>query len=182
MAIPAEARMSAAGRKRRTQIAGQFAARTIEMLESPAYRVLTLTAHRVMSRLEIELAHHGGCENGRLPVTYEHFVEYGMDRHAVGPAISELEALGFVEVTEQGRAGNAEWRTPNYFRLTYRHTDRAAPTDDWKRITTEADAQHRARLARSAGRLNTALHRRPKKIPSGGLSRISVGETHTENA
>jgi hypothetical protein len=28
--------------------------------------------------LEIELAHHGGNDNGRLPVTYEDFIEYGM--------------------------------------------------------------------------------------------------------
>jgi hypothetical protein len=27
--------------------------------------------------LEIELAHHGGNDNGRLPVTYEDFIEYG---------------------------------------------------------------------------------------------------------
>src|SRR5262249_26631794 len=35
---------------------------------------------------------------------------YGIDRHAIGPAIRELVALGFVEITEHGRAGNADWR------------------------------------------------------------------------
>jgi hypothetical protein len=38
------------------------------MLGSPAYRVLRLTAHRIIARLEIELAHHGGTDNGRLPL------------------------------------------------------------------------------------------------------------------
>ena len=57
---------------------------------------------------------------GRLPVTYEDFERYGIDRHSIAPAIREAVALGFLEVTERGRAGNAEWRRPNYFRLTYK--------------------------------------------------------------
>jgi hypothetical protein len=37
-----------------------------------------------------------------------------------GTPLREVCALGFVEITERGRAGNAEWRRPNLFRLTYR--------------------------------------------------------------
>src|ERR1700686_3983281 len=81
--------------RKRNRIDGQFNARLIELLESPAYRVLSLSAHRVLDRISIELAHHGGNDNGKLPVTYEQFMEYGMDRNAVAPAIRELEALGF---------------------------------------------------------------------------------------
>ncbi len=106
--------------KRRNSISGQFAARLIEMIESPAFRVLSLSARRVLDRVEIELAHHGGNDNGQLPVTYDNFEAYGIHRHAVGPAIRETVALGFLEVTESGRAGNAEFRRPNLFRLTYR--------------------------------------------------------------
>lgn len=135
---------------RRTKIAGQFAARTIEMLELPAFRVLSLSARRVLDRLEIELAHHGGQDNGRLPVTYEHFHEYGIHRHAVGPAIRECVQLGFVEITEAGRGGNAEFRRPNLFRLTYKHAGPAAPTDDWRKIETIEGAEALARAARKA--------------------------------
>jgi hypothetical protein len=46
--------------RRKNAIFGQFAARLIEMMESPAYRVLSLSAHRVLSRIEVEYAHHGG--------------------------------------------------------------------------------------------------------------------------
>jgi hypothetical protein len=84
--------------KRRNAISGQFAARPIEMLESPAYRALSLSAHMVISRIEIELAHHGGNDNGQLPVTVDQFVEYGMHRSSVAPAIRETEALGFIAV------------------------------------------------------------------------------------
>ena len=62
--------------KRRNRINGQFSVRLIEMLESPAYRVLTVAAHRVISRIEVELGHHGGNDNGKLPVTYDEFIEY----------------------------------------------------------------------------------------------------------
>ena len=73
---------------RKNRIAGQFAARTIAMLESPAFQVLSLAGHRVLARIEIELAHHGGNDNGRLPVTFDHFAEYGMDRHAIGSRVA----------------------------------------------------------------------------------------------
>ena len=66
--------------KRRNAITGQWAARSIEMLENPAYRTLSLSAHRALARIEIELAHHGGNDNGRLPVTFDDFVQYGVRR------------------------------------------------------------------------------------------------------
>src|ERR1700730_13491833 len=106
--------------KRRNSISGQFAARLIEMMESPAFRVLSLSARRLLDRVEIELAHHGGKDNGRLPITYDDFEVHGIHRHAVAPAIRETVALGFLQITEPGRAGNAEFRRPNLFRLTYR--------------------------------------------------------------
>jgi hypothetical protein len=36
------------------------------MLESPAFCTLSLTARRILGRLEIEIAHHGGHGNGKL--------------------------------------------------------------------------------------------------------------------
>ncbi|MGP0089888.1 MAG: hypothetical protein ACLPKB_08005 [Xanthobacteraceae bacterium] len=136
------------GAKRRTQIGGQFTWRLIEMLEAPAYRVLSLSAHRVLARIEIELAHHGGMDNGHLVVTYENFEQYGIDRHAIAPAIREAEALGFIQVTEPGRAGTAWWRRPNRFRLTYKPTKDAGPTDKWRLIKTLEEAEAIARAAR----------------------------------
>jgi len=142
-----------AGRGRYTRIDGQFAPYTIEMLRSPAWGILSLSARRILNRIEIELADHGGKDNGKLPVTYDDFVRYGIDRHAIRPAIREAAALGFLEVTQQGRAGNAEWRKPNFFRLTYRHTSDAKATDEWKKIT-EADAAIIGRSARGTAAQN----------------------------
>lgn len=136
--------------RRTNHITAQFAARHIAMLESPAYRVLSLAAHRVLSRIEVELGHHGGQDNGKLPVTYDDFVGYGVHRQSVRPAINELIALGFVEITQAGRAGNADFREPNLFRLTYRHS-KGTPGDgthEWKLAKTDNEAEQLAKTAR----------------------------------
>jgi hypothetical protein len=126
--------------RRRNQIAGQFSAYLIEMLEHPGFRVLSLAAHRVLSRICIEHAHHGGNENGLLPVTYNQFEEYGIHRHSIGPAIRELVALGFI-THRPGRAGNAEHRTPSLFGLTWR--PRAIPMSEEEWATIDAANQSR---------------------------------------
>jgi len=155
--------------KRRHKIAGQFGYRLIEMLESPAHRVLSLSARRLLDRIEIEHAHHGGQHNGRLPVTFNQFVEYGIERHAIAPAMRECVALGFLVITEEGRAGNREFARPNLFRLTFRHTALEQPTEDWRKIETIEDAEAIAQRARASP---------PKKQKtSGGKPTGTVGET-----
>jgi hypothetical protein len=138
--------------KRRNRISGQWSPRLIEMLESPAYRTLSLSAHRIISRIEIELAHHGGNDNGRLPVTKLDFICYGVSHDQVAPAIREAEALGFIQITERGRGGNAEFHKPNLFFLTFAHArdSRAvAPPHDWRRFRTMEEAETAARAARA---------------------------------
>jgi hypothetical protein len=86
-ADPAMLRNPGAREKRRNrsgQVAGAYKRhiddpwswRLVEMQESPAYRTLSLTAHKVIDRLEIELARHGFKPeaNGHLPCTYPRFV------------------------------------------------------------------------------------------------------------
>ena len=162
------------GRRRRNKIGGQFAWRLTVMLESPAYRVLSLSAHRVLDRLEIELGHHGGNDNGALPVTYTDFEQFGIHRHAIAPAIREVVALGFVEITEKGKAGNAEFRAPNKFRLTYRHTDKTDPTDDWRKIQTADDAL----MIANAARAPVKRGKKKNKFPVAVSANFSGGNRH----
>jgi hypothetical protein len=178
--------------KRRNRISGQFSARLIEMLESPAYRVLSGSAQRVISRIEVELAHHGGNDNGRLPDTTDDFVEYGMHRTSVAPAIREAEALGFIRVTERGRGGNAEHRRPNLFFLTFakgRDSGRNPPTDDWRRIKTLDAAEQIARTARANKDPHAAEHgrrswrkRQQKQNAGTENSSVSVRDARPEMA
>jgi hypothetical protein len=158
-------------RKERGSINGAFAWRLVEVLESPAYRMLSLSAHRAMARLEIELAHHGGKpeENGKLPCTYEHFAEFGLHRDAIAPAIRELAALGFIEITRQGCAGNAGFRQPTLYRLTYRHWgSHKETTDEWKRITTIEEAGEIAEKARSPESKRGSKNKSPPLKTMGG--------------
>jgi hypothetical protein len=186
-------------RKRSNSIPGQFSAQLIEMLESPAWRALSLSAHRVIDRIAIELGHHGGTDNGRLPVTYDQFVEYGIDRHAIAPAIREAEALGFIEVTAHGRANAGEFRSPNLFRLTYAYCKDTPPTDEWRRIATADEAglvawNARRRKAPASWRTirknkkpvgeNTSSsgdfpHRKPKSRVGVSHTTVPVGDSHT---
>jgi hypothetical protein len=136
----------------KSKIDKPFNWRKVEMQESPAYRVLSLSARRVMDRLEIEFARHGlnPMENGILPCTYDDFVEYGVDRNAIAPAIRELVALGFVQVTRKGSAGNEAHRQVALFMLTYRHAGSDARVEDgWKRIKTMEEAEAVAKAARA---------------------------------
>jgi DNA-binding FadR family transcriptional regulator len=133
---------------KRTKIQGQFIATPADLVSSPAIRVLSLAAHRVLRRIEAEHAAHGGAENGQLPVTYDDFVRFGVHRHSIRPAINELVALGLIEITDKGRAGNAEFRRPNKFRLTYLSTARDGPTNEWSKIESLEAASEIAREAR----------------------------------
>ena len=69
---------------KRTTIGGQFAWRLIEMQEAPAFRALSLSGHRVLARLEIEVGRHGGNDNGKLPTTFDQFEKAATDAVAAG--------------------------------------------------------------------------------------------------
>jgi hypothetical protein len=131
------------------------------MQRSFAWRVLSRGAHQCLSRIEIELADHGGKDIDELPVTFKDFEEYGLHRNAIGPALAELEALGFIDITERGVAARAaNYRRPNKFRLLTRPKEhRGAPyRPRWDRFDTLDEAQLAADRAR-LGRQRTGTHR-----------------------
>ena len=165
--------------RRRNQIGEQFFSMRRSMLEHHSFRVLSLSAYRVLFRIAIELRRHGGNDNGKLPITYDDFEKYGIHRHAIAPAIRELIALGFIRV-KPGKASAADFkRKPSLYLLTCEPTDvemddeqlagvtadndtrswsrrtptQVPPTHDWKgRATTMAQAERLARQARQGHR------------------------------
>jgi hypothetical protein len=133
-------------------IPGPFAWRLIEMMESSAYRALSLSARRVLDRIEIEFERHGRnpFENGDLPCTYEDFEKYGLTPTQIAPAIREAVALGFIRITRKGSAGNADHRQATLFLLTYRHAGSDARIENsWRRIKTPKEAEAIAKAARN---------------------------------
>jgi len=132
-------------------IGGQFIAHRIDLIESPAFRVLSRAARQVLARIELEHASHGGAENGSLRVTYKNFEEYGVHFRAIAPAIREACALGLLEVTKRGGRGNDDGeRHPSEYRLTYltAKNENGDGSHEWKKIKTIAEAESIARSAR----------------------------------
>jgi hypothetical protein len=126
-----------AGRKRRTQIDGQWIAYRLEMIQSPAFKALSLQGRKVLNRLEIEHCGYGGAENGRLPCRYYDFEQYGCRRKGIRLAILEAERLGFLQTVTLGtRAYGDIPGKASTFRLTYLHTAVGTRTDEWKQITS----------------------------------------------
>jgi DNA-binding transcriptional MocR family regulator len=158
------------------------------LIKSPAYRVLSRAAHLAMSRIEIEQRHHGGRDNGRLPVTFQDFVDYGIHHSSVTPALRELEAVGIIRVTQRGRAGNAEHRSPNLFFLTFaneRDGTKAPPPHDWRKVETIEQAEQLVSAARVAkdpqaverGRKQAARRRKNRASPTTGFRKVSLPES-----
>ena len=58
--------------------------------------------------------------------------------------------MGLLQVTQRGRAGNAEYRSPNHFRLTYLPTAQKAATHEWRCIRGIEAAEAFCRAARAA--------------------------------
>ena len=134
--------------RRRNQIAGQFTALLTEMMLSPAWRVLSLAARRVLDRVSIEVRRHGGHQKNGVPVTYKDFEDYGIDHHSIAPAIREVVALGFLDIVRPGRGGNAEFRLPALYRATYEFAVDCEPDHRWRRTTTMTKAKAVAAAAR----------------------------------
>jgi hypothetical protein len=80
-----------------------FAMYPIEMLESPAWSVLSRAGHQFLSRIAIEQWKHGGKVAAGLPLTFEQLIEYGMNKDQIAPAQRECVALGLAKRTKQGR-------------------------------------------------------------------------------
>jgi hypothetical protein len=138
--------------RKRNQIAGQFVAHPRQMIESVAWRVLSLAARKALERIEIEHMDHGGAENGRLPVTYADFETWDVHPNFVAPALRELEALGFIEIVKRGSRGAAGTRQASEYRLTFRPAWNAPKNDtgshEYMKIKTREDAEAVASAAR----------------------------------
>src|SRR5262249_3014383 len=96
------------------------------------------------------------------------------------PAIRELEALGFVEITQRGKPSAGEFRWPNFFRLTCINCKSSpTPTHEWRRIKTMEDAISVARIARGKQKPSVGIpHRDSVEIPHCG-EHFPVGKSPT---
>lgn len=97
---------------------GRFVGLPMCMVQSPAYRGLSLTARALLVELTADLT---GFNNGEIKPTYRELAaRLGTSSlKAIGPAIGELQALGFIEVMRMPCW--AKQRATEY-RLTFVHS------------------------------------------------------------
>ena len=109
---------------------------TSELINSLAWRSMSVNCLKLIHRLLLEHCNHGGLENGRLVCTYKDFQEYGLTRNKIRPAIEEADFLGLVK-HQRGERVFAK-NQPNSYRITFYGTSEARdPTNEWKRMTQE---------------------------------------------
>lgn len=166
----------------RNKLKEAFVPHVRSMLESPAWAALSITARRILDRLELEHMAHAGTENGKLVCTYDDFVKYGARRHCIKLAILQLRQLGFIEVIQWGRQAVGDGRVPSKYRLTYVPTIEPyyQATHEWRRF--RYDEQVRVALQKAENELHEGRQRAHKRRPKNKIrvtetSLVSVTET-----
>lgn len=103
-----------------------FAKMPRDLLESTAWRSLSIHARRLIDFLLIEHLRHRGRENGRLFAPRRQLETFGIAAHFVSTAIEETERVGLVDC----RRGIG--RRPNVYGLTWLPRGDEPPTHRWR--------------------------------------------------
>jgi hypothetical protein len=142
---------------------GGWIAHRLKLLLSPAWQRRPRPLCRILERLEIEHLRHAGRENGRLCVSFDQFVEYGVSRRVIRHAIEAGVSLGLLDVV-QPEAMVRNIKAPNEYRLTYVPAGNSrAPSDEWEDVTESIAIAAAEVFRRSTG----------EKQDAGSLSRAT---------
>jgi hypothetical protein len=122
---------------------------------APRGPVLPGEGKTVISRIEYEHLKHGGKDNGRLPVTYEDFAEFGLSTEAAVRGVLFAEGLGFISVTVATEI-KSNIRPPNLYSLGWLPLcDMTPAARTWQKFKTVEEAQQ------VVDRIKDARKRRP---------------------
>jgi hypothetical protein len=114
----------------------QFVWIPLDVLESAAWRRLSINARRIMDRLLLENFRHFYVENGRLRVSFRQFADCGVAMRFAASGIAELVDAGMIAVTKGVASGSLD--APHLYRITFHGTLDAAPT--WRNRQKEMQA------------------------------------------
>jgi hypothetical protein len=113
---------------------------TREIMESLAWRSLSLAAKQALDRVMLEHMAHAGCMNGELIILYDDFVKHGIDRRSIAKAIDICVCLGFLDLIQRGIRAYGPARRPSVYGLTWLdRCDRTFATNRWRNIRTDQD-------------------------------------------
>jgi hypothetical protein len=107
-----------------------------ELLESTAWRSLSINARRLLDYLMIEHMGHAGKRNGFLLAPWRQLVAFGIGDHFVDGAVTEAERVGLVDC----RRGTG--KRPSVYALTWLPlSDGSAPSNRWRHAVEPAKQQ-----------------------------------------
>lgn len=126
---------------------GKWAWIECEVMNSPAFAVLSPVATKALFVLVNRHAGLARRKNGHLSMGYAAFENFGLSDRVLTQALKEAEALGFLQRTFGGRRPYGPDRgRAQEFRLTFFGTFDAGgkpvkPTNEWKTIKSLAQAK-----------------------------------------
>ncbi len=146
----------------------RFVWETEEMLCSPAFRVLSLNARRVLDRLRLEHMAHCGAMNGKLICPYGDLERWGVRRNKIRKALEELISLGVVVQTYHGGKSSGAARNASRYWLAWLPDLEGRPAPNgWKRFKDLEQARAAVSKPLKADRLrkiHDAAERRALKL------------------
>jgi len=114
---------------------------TNTMYAAVTFRVLSISARRILDFLLFELGNHGGQENGNLAAPTAQLVRWGVTADDIPRGFAELIAAGFVDRTFAAPRVGASGE-PSTYALTWLPTKDAAgnpkpPSHRWLSVTKQ---------------------------------------------
>lgn len=105
----------------------QFVKHPRDLIESDAWRSMTINEHRFVERLEIDHLTHAGRENGKLRATYEQLEAFGIGRRLIARTCDSLQQKGIIDATKGGM------RIATRYALTWLPLhDGSGPSNRWR--------------------------------------------------
>jgi DNA-binding PadR family transcriptional regulator len=170
-------------KKRDRLVSGTFTPVPASLFESKAWEALSLTALRIFGFM-VGADSHVRDGDGRIGFSYDDFVERGVHRHAVGPALRELEEAGVISRVWKGHGGEkARSSSVSFYRLTTYAAD--GPQAFLEKLTREEWVTRLAK-ARAAKDLHHA-HNGKQKNKMNGVRKernvpVTLNDTGTSDA
>src|SRR3954470_9417010 len=110
-----------------------FAKLPLTLLESTAWRSLSIHSRRFLDFLLLEHMRHGGKENGRLLAPRRQLIAFGVHPAFISGAIQEAERVGLVDCK------HGIGRAPSLYSITWLSRGPGEPpTDRWKHCDAAA--------------------------------------------
>jgi DNA-binding PadR family transcriptional regulator len=105
-------------KKRDRLVAGTFTPVPASLFESKAWEALSPTAMRIFGFM-VGADSHVYDGGGHIGFSYDDFAKRGVDRHAIAPALRELEEAGIIKRVWKGHGGEkAKASSVSFYRLT----------------------------------------------------------------